>query len=263
MADDFYQSHWREIEEERLARYEEMFVYRPQQEPLIAPLELEEGLTVADFGCGPGFLAMEFARRVGPTGRVFGLDINAEFVERATARAAEAGHENVSFVHLPDDRVPLEDATLDRLYCKNVLEYVPDVTDTLTEQFRVLEPGGLVTLVDSDWGFVIVEPWGKETTDRFFEAAQGAFNEPYIGRKLPALLESVGFTDVDVKVQPIVDRVGGAVAVIKNMVSYIERFETMPGAGIAQLMSTLDRAIESGTYMFVLPQFVVTGRRPR
>lgn len=261
MADDFYQSHWREIEEERLARYEEMFVYRPQQEPLIAPLELKEGLAVADFGCGPGFLAMEFARRVGPAGNVVGLDINAEFVKRATSRASEAGHDNVSFLHLADDSVPLEDGVLDRLYCKNVLEYVPDVAHTLREQFRVLKDGGLVALVDSDWGFVIVEPWGKETTDRFFDAAKGAFNEPYIGRKLPALLESVGFADVDVKVQPIVDRVGGAVAVIKNMVSYIRRFETMPEREIEELMAGLDRAIETGAYMFVLPQFIVTGRR--
>ncbi|MFT4714297.1 MAG: ubiquinone/menaquinone biosynthesis C-methylase UbiE [Candidatus Azotimanducaceae bacterium] len=74
MCDEtFYQDHWREIEAERLARYEEMFVFRPQHEALLKPLQLEAGLSIADYGCGPGFLAMELARRVGATGRVFGF----------------------------------------------------------------------------------------------------------------------------------------------------------------------------------------------
>ena len=63
-----------------------MFRWRPEMAPLLAPAALEPGLHVADYGCGPGMLSLELARRVGPDGRVHGVDINPLFLE-PTARA--------------------------------------------------------------------------------------------------------------------------------------------------------------------------------
>jgi ubiquinone/menaquinone biosynthesis C-methylase UbiE len=239
-----------------------MFVYRPQHDGMIQPLALEEGLSVVDFGCGPGFVAMEFARRVGSSGRVFGLDINRRFIERATERVKEAGLTNIDFIHLAEEAIPLADASVDRLFCKNVLEYVPDALATLAEHFRVLAAGGRIQLVDSDWGFVVVEPWGKQATGEFFDAASGAFKEPYIGRKLYALLGKAGFEDIEVRVSAGADVVGGGMSVLTNMVSYIRRFETLPAAKLEDLMATLEVAVGSKQYMFVLPQFIVTGTKP-
>lgn len=263
MSDDFHQSHWREIEAERLARYEEMLVYRPQHDAMIAPLGIEPGHTVVDFGCGPGFVAAEFARRVGERGKVYGLDINAEFVDRATQRARQAQLSNIEYVHLPDDDVPLPDASVDRLFCKNVLEYVPDAAATIAEQHRLLKPGGRIQLMDSDWGFVIVEPWGKAVTDEFFAAAGGAFKEPFIGRKLYSLLSDAGFEDIEVRVAASPDVAGGGMPILVNMVSYIEAFDAMPTARIEELMSALRDAIDRRQYLFVLPQFIVTGVKRR
>lgn len=259
---DFHQSHWREIEADRLARYEEMLVYRPQHEPMIAPLGIVAGHTVVDFGCGPGFVAMEFARRVGPAGKVFGLDINAQFVERATARAAQAQLTNLEFVYLPDDKVPLAGDSVDRLFCKNVLEYVPDAAATIAQQFELLKPGGRIQLMDSDWGFVIVEPWGKQVTDEFFEAAGGAFKEPYIGRRLYGLLNDAGFDNVEVRMAASPDVAGGGMSVLVNMVSYIRTFNAMTESRLDGLMDELQAAIADGRYLFVLPQFIATGEKP-
>ena len=64
----YYRDHWVRVEPERVAAYEEMFRWRPQMEPLIAPAALEPGLVVVDYGCGPGGLAIELARRVGAGG---------------------------------------------------------------------------------------------------------------------------------------------------------------------------------------------------
>src|SRR5512145_1529759 len=87
----YYRDHWVTVEPERLDAYEEMFRWRPQLEPLLAPARLGPGLTVVDYGCGPGHLAVELARRVGPEGRVLALDLNAEFRQRTAERAAAEG----------------------------------------------------------------------------------------------------------------------------------------------------------------------------
>ena len=259
---NFYQSHWREIEQERLARYEDMFVYRPHHEGMIQPLGLEEGQVVVDFGCGPGFVTMEFARRVGPRGKAFGVDPNAQFVQRATARAMEASISNIEFIHVQGDRVPLDENSADRLFCKNVLEYVPDASQTLAEHYRLLKSGGKVLIVDSDWGFVAVEPWGRARTDEFFGAASGAFREPYIGRKLYGLLADAGFEDITIQVITAADTVGAIMPVVANMVSYIRHLDTMPASRVDAMTAELESAIQRKRYLFLLPQFLATATKP-
>jgi ubiquinone/menaquinone biosynthesis C-methylase UbiE len=257
----FFTDHWRTIEDERVARYEQMFVWRPEQDALIAPARIETGHHVLDFGCGPGFMAMALADKVGPSGRVCGADINARFVADATGRAAARNIGWLSFHHLDSAALPFPDATFDRAVTKNVLEYVPDVAATLTELHRVLKPGGRVHIADSDWGFVIVEPWGKATVDRFFAAAAPAFKEPYIGRKLPAALTRAGFRDIEVRMLPIIDRDGRLQLVLRNMQSYIRTFATLPDAEVAGLLNAVERAIAEGTYFGCLPQFLATATR--
>ena len=259
--DSFYQDHWINIEAERLARYEEMFAFREHQEPLIAPLELEPGHSVADYGCGPAFMAMEFARRVGPGGKVYGFDVNQDFVQRASQRIREAHLENVELFRIISEHTPLEDEAVDRLFCKNVLEYVPDLDATLKEQFRILKSGGLIQIVDSDWDFVVVEPWDPDTTRRFFAAAAPAFNEPNIGRKLYSAMRRTGFSEVNVNISAAIDTTGRSRSVLTNMASYIRTFETLPDDEVAGLMAKLDAATIDKSYLFVLPQFIVTARK--
>ncbi len=257
----YFHDHWREIEPERLEGYELLFAWRPEQEALIAPARIAEGQTVLDFGSGPGHLAVELARRVGAGGHVHGVDINRDFVARARARAEEAGlAERLSFHHVTSETLPFDDGSLDRVLCKNVLEYVPDLDATLRELRRVQPSGALLHAIDSDWGFVVVEPWAPEVVVEFFGAAAHAFREPHIGRKLPAALLRAGYDDVEVAVAPIVDRTGLTQVVLQNMASYIRQFETLPAGRLDELMGEVGHAVEAGEYLFVLPQFLVTGR---
>jgi len=136
-----------------------------------------------------------------------------------------------------------------------------DVAESLDELHRVVKPGGRIHVMDSDWGFVIVEPWGKDTVDRFFAAAAPAFREPHIGRKLPAALTRAGFRDIEVRMLPIVDRDGRLQAVLRNMQSYIRTFATLPEAEVADLMRAVESAVADGTYFACLPQFLVTATR--
>src|SRR5215831_10666601 len=108
-ADTYYKDHWVEIDPERLDAYEQMFEWRPQNAPLLEPAQLASGQVVVDYGCGPGGLAVELARRVAPTGRVHGVDLNAQFLELAAARAGREGVAELVTWHRGDgEKLPLD-----------------------------------------------------------------------------------------------------------------------------------------------------------
>ena len=257
----YYRDHWLEIAPERLEAYEEMFRWRPQMEPLLEPAGLAPDQTLVDYGCGPGHLAVELARRVGPEGRVHAVDINETFLKRTERRAAEAGLGDRVEAHTArEDRVPLPDASVDRVICKNVLEYVDDPRATVADFRRVLRPGGLAHAIDSDWGMLVVEPLGPERIAELFAAARVAYRTPLIGRALLGVFRAADFEDVRVRVLAGVDTRGRTAPVIFNMASYARASGSLAGEKIDALLDDLRAAIAAGSYMMVLPQFLVTGR---
>src|SRR5688500_3798424 len=107
--------HWTDIDPERLARYETMYQWTSAAEAFYAPADIREGQFVVDFGCGPGYAAIEFARRVGATGRVLALDVNAEFIKRTQKRAEAAGFaDRVTARLLTIEGLPLANDAVDR-----------------------------------------------------------------------------------------------------------------------------------------------------
>ena len=124
--DRFFTEHWQVIEEERISRYEEMFVWRDAQIQLLAPAEIGPGQRVLDIGSGPGFFAFGLGKLVGETGHVHGVDINERFVRDANTRAKDQS--NISFQHVSNHELPFPEQSFDRVICKNVLEYVPDLS---------------------------------------------------------------------------------------------------------------------------------------
>src|SRR5262249_6021893 len=151
--------HWVNIEPERLARYETMYQWSAAAEAFYAPAEIGAGQVVADFGCGPGHTAIEFARRVGGSGHVHALDINAEFIAGTRAKAEAAGFADRITAHLlTTERLPLPDAALDRITARNTIIYVRDPVATFAEFRRVLKPGGIAHAIEGDWSLTAVEP---------------------------------------------------------------------------------------------------------
>ena len=256
---EYYKEHWREIEPERLQRYERMFVWRPELAGMLARMSLRSGLRALDFGCGPGFVAEAMADAVGRTGHVLGVDLNQTFIERAQAR--NRNRSDIEFV-TSDGQVPAAAASFDRALCKNVLEYVTDAQATLSDLFRVLKPGGLLHVSDSDWGFLLVHPWTQQETTRLFAAAAVAFREPLIGRQLPGMLQHAGFVDIDVQIQASADREGRMRPVLENMANYARGAGGMPETEVMGLLQRADAAIASRDFMMVLPQFSIVAQKP-
>lgn len=259
--DSFFRDHWAEVAPERLDTYQQLFTWRPEMEPLIARADLGPGQIVIDYGCGPGGLALELARRTGLSGHVHGVDLNADFVRMARKALSDAGFTaSATIHHATDDRIPLADATADRLVCKNVMEYVPDVTATLSEFRRVLKPGGIAHIIDSDWGMLVVEPLGPETLRELIGAASLAFRTPHAGRILYSQMKKVGFSDVSVTILAGVDTQGRMLPVLQNMASYAEAGGQLERKRLDAIMAEIGQSIADGTFMMALPLFLVTGR---
>ena len=130
---------------------------------------------MADFGCGPGHAATEFARKVGPSGHVHALDVNAEFIARTQARAEAAGlADRITAQLLTDARLPLADSTLDRVVARNTMIYVHDPVATFKEFRRVLKPAGIAHAIESDWSLTVVEPLSTAEWREIVRAASWA-----------------------------------------------------------------------------------------
>jgi SAM-dependent methyltransferase len=266
LAEPYYKQHWIDVEPERHAAYEQILAFHQGLEALIAPLELKPGLRVLDVGSGPGHTTVELARRLGPSGRVTGIDVNDEFVARASARARDTGvGAQVELIAAAFPPLPFAAASFDRVLCKNVLEYVDSAAATVAEMARVAAPGGFVLALDSDWEMmaVEVESAAQARSDRMIAAAKSiAINEPRIGRKLFGLFREAGLEDVKVTVFAGADTAGRSKPMLR---SSLARYALDSGRAdrheVDAWLDDIDRAIERGRFLFILPQFVVRGTK--
>lgn len=255
----YYKDHWVEIEPDRLDRYEKMFQWSPAFDKALEPAGIEAGQAVADFGCGPGYLAMELLRRVGAGGHVHALDVNADFIDRTRARAeAEGLADNLSLHHLGGGDVPIADDALDRMVAKNVLVYVDDPLATLREFLRVLKPGGKAHVIDSDFAMVVVDPVPPADWRALMDAAMHAFRTPNIGRKLHGLASEAGFSDVEVRVLASPDTKGRMLNFVHNVAGYASEGGGLDDKAIRAVVDTATEALAEGRFFAVNPQFVVT-----
>lgn len=264
MRNPYYKQHWIDVEPERHAAYETLFSFHPAMEPLLAPLDLRPGLKVLDVGSGPGQTTMEIARRVGRDGRVTAIDLNPDFVARARTRAREQELESrIEFITSVFPPLPFTDASFERVWCKNVLEYVDSAAETVAEMVRVTAPGGLVVASDSDWEMLVLEvgPAAQARSDRIMAAAKAvALKEPRIGRRLYGLFRAAGLRDVKVKVFPGADQSGRTAPIQRaSFANYAAASGQISNDEIQQWLADIERAVASGLYLFILPQFVVRG----
>lgn len=120
-----------------------------QRAKVLEALAMKSGERVVDLGCGPGLLALDLARQVGPTGAVLGIDSSESMIALARRRCGAVPQVSIGSGDV--STLPYDDRSFDAAVCTQVYEYVSDVDRALRELKRVLRPGGRAVIVDTDW----------------------------------------------------------------------------------------------------------------
>ncbi len=115
---------------------------------VVAALKLEPGQRVADVGCGPGYLTIPIAKAVGPTGKVWAVDIEPKMLARAREHAVAAGLSNIEYVHCLADDPRLPVASADTIVIVNTFHHFADRRAYVAKLRQALAPGGRIVNID-------------------------------------------------------------------------------------------------------------------
>jgi arsenite methyltransferase len=159
---------------------------------------LKPGMTVVDLGSGGGIDCFLSAKKVGPKGKVYGIDATPEMIHRARRTAEENGYDNVEFRLGEIEHMPLNDHVADVVISNCVINLSPDKEQVFREAFRILKPGGKLAVSD----IVMLKDLPVEVAKdlrAWSECVSGAVSEKeYIGA-----MRKAGFGDVKVEERAI------------------------------------------------------------
>lgn len=157
---------------------------------------LKQGETVLDLGAGGGFDAFLAARRVGPTGKVYGVDMTPAMLSAARESAQRNGYQNVNFLLGEIEHLPLPNQSIDVIISNCVINLSTDKESVFNECFRVLQPGGRIAISD----LVSNKPMPLEMAnnkDLYCNCISGAITI----ERIKTILSQAGFVDIVVETQ--------------------------------------------------------------
>jgi arsenite methyltransferase len=172
-----------------------------------AVAELHDGETVLDLGSGGGIDVLLSARRVGSTGKAYGVDMTDEMLELARANQREAGVANVEFLKGTIEGVPLPDHSVDVIISNCVINLSADKPSVFREAARVLRPGGRFAVTD-----IVADPGMDEATRADMAQWTGCIAGALTEEEFRGELEGAGFEDVEIQeTHRVHDQAGSAI----------------------------------------------------
>lgn len=157
--------------------------------------EFRSGQTLLDLGCGPGYCTKELAFLAGQEGHVIGIDKSAKYID-FLKNVASTYNLNINAIHSDFDNMQLSPSSLDGMYCRWALAWVPNPKEVLSKVVTALKPGGKMVIQEYyDWSTLQTEP-RKEPLAKAIAMSLKSFkdsdSEVDIGRELPLLLPEIG-----------------------------------------------------------------------
>ena len=179
-------------------------------------LRLTAGATVLEVGCGTGEDALIVAQAVGSTGRVLAIDLSRtmlqEVGDKGTTVAAgrgnlrEAARATIDVACASVLALPFADASCDRCRADRVLQHVADPAQAVAEMTRVLRPGGVLLVCDTDWDTLVVDHPVREMTRIVLRQCAQSMTNGAIGRELARHCLDAGLRDVGVEAMTLIFR---------------------------------------------------------
>jgi len=189
---------------------------------------LKKGMTVVDLGSGGGIDVFLSAKKVGPTGKVYGIDATPEMINRARRTAKENGYENTEFRLGEIEHMPLENGIADVIISNCVINLSPDKQQVFKEAFRVLKAGGRLAVSDIVLMKELPEDVLKDLGS-WSECVSGAVSEEiYIGA-----LKSAGFTNIKVE-----DRAVYSHDMLKDYLKSASISEKLQGVDLSDMIAS-------------------------
>ena len=234
-----------------------------QRKDTLRRLLVSEGEAVLDIGSGPGFLAAALAEAAGPSGKVVGVDISKQMVERAASRSE---HSWLSYEVANAANLHFEDESFDVVVSTQVAEYVPDIDAFCSEVFRVLKRNGRALILATDWDAVC---WHSEQPDRM-ERIMKAFAphcaDSRLPRTLAARLRKAGLEVDDVAYFSIVnvDRYDGCYGsmIVPFIKAYVSAQGTVSNDELEQWANEQSQLDERGEHFFSSGRFSFSVSKP-
>lgn len=159
----------------------------------VAIASLKERETVLDLGSGPGFDCFLAADKVGEGGKVIGIDMTPEMIEKARANAAKGNYSNVEFRLGEIENMPVADNSVDVVISNCVINLSPDKESVFKETFRVLKPGGRILVSD-----VVLSKELPDFLKNSSEAYVGCISGAVLKDKYLETIKNAGFKEVEI-----------------------------------------------------------------
>jgi len=226
---------------------------------------LQEGQTVLDLGSGGGIDCFLAAKQVGKSGKVIGVDMTAEMIEKARANKAKLGAENVEFRLGEIEHLPVADGTVDVVISNCVINLSPDKPEVFREAYRALRPGGRLSVSDIVTNGPLPDAV-KNNSDAWASCVSGALDaKDYI-----AAIADAGFIDIELTPVNLDEALYGEVIGLSETVSIAESGRGARAAAISLesgSVTPIELSEEEhtiyGTIQSPIFSAKVTGRKPR
>lgn len=229
-------------------------------------MELQEGHRVLDLGCGPASDTIALAEIVGETGRVVGVDADADMVAEANERASAAGlAETVTHEHTDATDLPFDDDAFDSCRSERVFQHLPDPAAALVEMIRVTRPGGRIVVLDSDYGSFSIASEFPEIERRLVAQYCSMMNGPFAARMLYRMFKSAHLDDVTVEPAPfIINDIGvfSTIFILDRGLGEAEESGRLTSDDVRRFRTDLEQSADVGGFLASANQLLVSGRKP-
>ena len=230
-------------------------------------MEIKHGHSVLDVGCGPGTDAVNLAKLVGSSGKVFGIDSDPEMIALAhTSLLNNEYGERISYKVADAKELPFPENRFDASRCERVFQHLDQPEAALAEMIRVTKSKGKIVVLDTDWSTLSIDTCEKDIENRLNRFRLASFiKNGYSGRELFRFFVSHEMQDVSIRICPVfqtsyaVTRQGALLDKLEQRALELNIISTDE---LQRWHEDLENKEKRGTFFSCLNQIIVSASKP-